>query len=83
MEMRRKWKGKGKSKRKRNTVINLCKNKLKKISRMTKINNKMQSRKYKKKNKIKIIQKINSKFSKSKMKESIKKLTPMIRLSRL
>lgn len=55
MEMRRKWKGKGKSKRKRNTVINLCKNKLKKISRMTKINNKMQSRKYKKKNKIKII----------------------------
>lgn len=59
---KRKGKGKGKKRKrkrkmrkKRNTVINLCKNKLKKISRMSKINNKMQCQKYKKKNKIKII----------------------------
>jgi hypothetical protein len=56
---------------------------LKKISRMSKINNKMQCKKYKKNNKIKIISKINSKFSKSKMKESTKKLSPMVRVNRL
>ncbi len=44
-----------KRKRKRNTVISLCKNKLKKINRMTQINNKMKCKKCNKKSQIKII----------------------------
>lgn len=44
-----------KKKKKKNIVISLCKNKLKKINRMTRINNKMQCKKCKKKNQIKTI----------------------------